>query len=161
MKLWAICRWPANNPNQIMPASESIVRWFCFTLSLASLLAFGCASQNVNPPKPQAHTGYIDFIADEDDLSWHVQQVDKSGKLKDVIAHYSPLNDRILRLAFKPGQYQLRVTFFNHIVKEPGVVDLEVKAGLIPPVRVQFAEAGTTFIATTSTQASGTFWPDS
>ena len=143
--------------NQSAPVCRPMFS-FSLAIGLLGVLGAGCASQNVNPAKPHAHTGYVDFIAEEDDHSWHVQEVDKSGKLKEVIAHYSPLNDRILRLAFAPGQHQLRVTFFNQVVKEPGVVDVEVKAGMITPVRVKFEELGTTLLATKSTQASGTFY---
>jgi hypothetical protein len=144
--------------NQNAQACRQLIRWVCFISSLLGLFAAGCASQNVDPAKPHAHTGYIDFVAEDDDLSWQVDRLDKTDKPKEVFVQYSPLNDRILRLAFAPGQYQLRVTFLNRVVKEPGVVDVEVKAGTISPVRVSFDELGATLMSTRSTQASGTFY---
>jgi hypothetical protein len=144
--------------NQNAPVDRLLLKWGCYMFTLLCLFAAGCASQNVDPAKPHAHTGYVDFVAEDDDLCWQVERFDKSEKLKEVFVQYSPLNDRILRLALAPGQYQLRVTFLNRVVKEPGVVDVEVKAGTITPVRVSFDELGATLMSTRSTQASGTFY---
>jgi hypothetical protein len=56
-----------------------------FISSLLGLFAAGCASQNVDPAKPHAHTGYIDFVAEDDDLSWQVDRLDKTGQTEEVL----------------------------------------------------------------------------
>jgi hypothetical protein len=63
----------------------------------------------------------------------------------------------VLRLAFPPGHYRLRVTFMNRVVQEPGLAEVEVKDGLITPVQVALIPDGTTQVKTKETRVGGTF----
>src|SRR2546426_447601 len=71
-------------------------------LLTAPLLAPGCASPNVNPASPRAHTGYLDLYAEfSGELNWDVQRLDAiANGFKRVFYDLNPLEGRILRLAF-------------------------------------------------------------
>jgi hypothetical protein len=125
-------------------------------LAVLGLLAGGCAAPNLNPASARPHTGYVDFYAvNADDLSWDITDVQRNKK---VFYEFDPVREPILRLAFKPGQYQLRVTFLNHAVTMPGMADVEVQDGLVTPVTVTLLPAGTALVETRSGQAGGTYY---
>jgi hypothetical protein len=125
-------------------------------LALLGLLAGGCASSNLNPASTRPHTGYVDFYAvNADDLCWDITDVKRNKK---AFYEFNPVKEPILRLAFKPGQYQLRVTFLNHVVLQPGVADVEVRDGLVTPVTVTLLPAGTALVETRSGQAGATYY---
>ena len=116
-------------------------------LALAALTLWfdGCATSNVNPSQARPHTGYVDFYADSSgELSWQVERFDDGAQgFKSVFSEFEPLPGRVLRLAFAPGHYRFRVTFLNCVVRGPGLVDVEVKDGLITPVPVVLVSDGT------------------
>lgn len=123
-----------------------------------AFLASGCASPNVNPASPQAQTGYVDLHADSSgELSWNVQVRDAAGSgFRKAFYNLDPLEDRILRLAFAPGNCQLRVTFLNRVIAEPVVFEVQVRDGQITPVQIKLVEVGATSVQTKSTSAGGT-----
>jgi hypothetical protein len=127
-------------------------------LAAVSLFAIGCASPNVNPPRARAKTGYVDFYADSSgELSWQVARFDDHTQgFRSVFSEFEPPSGRVLRVAFPPGHYRMRVTFMNCVVREPGLVELEVKDGMITPVRVQLTDAGETTVETKQTSVGGT-----
>lgn len=126
------------------------------TLAALGLLAGGCASSNVNPASARPHTGYVDFYAvNADDLYWDITDVNRNKK---AFYEFGPVKEPILRLAFKPGTYQLRVTFLNHAILVPGVADVEVQDGMVTPVTVTLLPAGTALIETKSGQVGGTYY---
>ena len=128
----------------------------CLLVAGALLLAGGCASSNVNPASARPHTGYVDFYAvNADDLSWDITDVKRGRK---VFYEFDPVKEPILRLAFKPGQYQLRVTFVNHAVIQPGLADVEVREGMVTPVTVALLPAGTALVEDRSGKAGGTYY---
>ena len=128
---------------------------------LACVLCFmvtGCASPNVNPPTPRAHTGYVDFFADDDGLYWQVDQLEAAGKTKQVFSQFAPLNEHILRLAFAPGQYRFSVTFMNHAIRRPGVVEVEIQDGMITPVQVTLVDVGEVLVQSKEVQGGATYY---
>ncbi len=127
-------------------------------LLAAEFLACGCASPNINPSSPRTHTGYIDLYADfSSELSWDVQRCDANANTFDkVFYQLEPLEGRILRLAFAPGRYRLRVTFLNRVITKPAEVEVEVQDGKITPVRVTLTEAGVTLVRTETENRGGT-----
>src|SRR6202142_3146173 len=126
-------------------------------LAAAGLFVTGCASPNVNPPRARANTGYVDFYADSSgELSWQVARFDDHTQgFRSVFSEFEPPPGRALRLAFPPGHYLLRVTFMNCVVREPGLVEVDVKDGMITPVRVQLTETGETTVETKQTSVGG------
>ena len=128
-------------------------------LTAVSLLVTGCASPNVNPPKARAKTGYVDFYADSSgELSWEVARFDdRKQSFQSVFSEFEPPPGRALRLAFPPGHYRMQVTFMNCVVREPGLVEVDVKDGLITPVHVALIPDGTTQVETRETRVGGTF----
>ncbi|MFZ0827771.1 MAG: hypothetical protein WAO02_10145 [Verrucomicrobiia bacterium] len=126
------------------------------TLALLGLLAGGCASANLDPASARPGTGYVDFYAvNADDLSWDITDAKRDKK---VFYEFDPVKESILRLAFKPGRYQLRVTFLNHVILKPGVADVEVRGGMVTPVTVTLLPAGTALVETRSGQAGSTYY---
>ena len=117
-------------------------------LAGVGLFISGCASPNLNPPQARANTGYVDFYADSSsELSWEVARFDdRSQSFKSVFSELKPPQGGVLRLAFPPGHYRLQVTFLNRVVREPGLVEMEVKDGLITPVHVVLVADGTTTV---------------
>ena len=128
-------------------------------LAAVGLFVTGCASPNVNPPRARANTGYVDFYADSSgELIWEVARFDERRQsFRGVFSELEPPPGRALRLAFPPGHYRLRVTFMNRVVREPGLVEVEVKDGMITPVHVALISDGTTQVETKETRIGGTF----
>ncbi len=125
-------------------------------LAVLGLLAGGCASPNLNPAHARPRTGYVDFYAaNADNLSWDITDVKSNRK---VFYEFDPVREPILRLAFKPGSYQLRVTFLNHAIVVPGEADVEVRDGMVTPVTVTLLPAGTALVATRTGQAGSTYY---
>jgi hypothetical protein len=122
------------------------------------LIAAGCASPNVNPPTPRAHSGYVDFFADDENLYWQVDQIGPGEKTNQVFALFAPLEEHILRLAFAPGHYQFRVTFMNHAIRNPGVAEVEVQDGMITPVQVTLVDAGEALVQSKEVQGGATYY---
>jgi hypothetical protein len=98
------------------------------------VLAGGCASSNVNPAAARHDTGYVDFYtAGTNELYWDVTDIALNKK---VFSEFSPLRSPILRLAFKPGQYQFQITFLNRVIAAAGTAEVEVRDGMVTPVIV-------------------------
>ena len=131
---------------------------FLLLFALLALWASGCATQNVNPPQARANTGYVDFHADSaGELYWQVERFDdRTQSFKNVFSTFDPLPDKVLRLAFAPGHYRLRVTFLNRVITQPAEIEVEVQDGKITPVRVTLTEGGTTLVRTKETSRGGT-----
>jgi hypothetical protein len=130
----------------------------CFLIALVWLMAAGCASPNVDPPTPRAHTGYVDFFADDENLYWQVDQVEADGKTQQLFSLFAPLNEHILRLAFAPGHYRFRVTFMNHAIRKPGALEVEVQDEMITPVQVTLVDVGEALVQSKSVQGGATYF---
>src|SRR5436190_8027009 len=123
------------------------------------LLGFGCVSPHVNPSTPKPGTGYVDLYSASSDLWWDVQRFDtRANKFQKVFREFAPVEGRVLRLAFAPGHYQLRVTFLNRIITAPAVVEVTVEDGRVTPVRITLAEEGSTLVQTRETSHGGTYY---
>jgi hypothetical protein len=129
-------------------------------LALAVGFLVGCASSNVNPAIPKANTGYADLFTDSaEDLYWEVRQLNPATRqFQPVFSRLKPIEGGILRLAFAPGRYPLRLTFLNRFIAKPTEVEVEVQAGKITPVRVTLIEAGITSVQTKETSRGGTIY---
>lgn len=130
-----------------------------FALSLLLALSVpGCATRGANPPQARANTGYVDFHADPpDELSWDVARSDAGAQtFKSVFSDLEPPAGGVLRLAFPPGHYRMRVTFLNRVVREPAIAEVDVKDGMITPVRVVLAGDGTALVQRKEQRLGGT-----
>ena len=128
------------------------------TLAGLAVCVAGCVTQNGNPAQARSNTGYVDFHADPAaELWWEVKRFDdRTQSFRGEFSEFKPPPNGILRLEFAPGHYRLQVTFLNRTVLEPTLAEVEVKDGLITPVRVAFTAAETTFVETKSTSVGGT-----
>ena len=127
-------------------------------LATAALWVAGCASPDANPPAANAHAGYVDFHADEpDELNWEVARFDeRSQKFQRLYLKLeAPPND-VLRLTLAPGAHRLRIWIVNRVVIEPAVIQVEVKAGRVTPVRIVFHAEGTALVQRTEEQRGAT-----
>jgi hypothetical protein len=117
---------------------------------LTALLAFGCASNGARHQQPRVNTGYVDFSATSgEELFWEISRFDKRSKKYERL--YSKLKapeGGVLRLAFTPGQHQVRVTFLNRLVAQPLETEVNVLEGRITPVRIALTPAGKSSVET-------------
>lgn len=128
----------------------------CLLAACVALIASGCASPNVNPPKAKAGMGYVDFYCvDSDGLYWDITDTNTQKK---VFYDFNPFNESILRLALKPGHYDLSINVMNHAITTQGTVDVDVTDGMITPVTVTLVPAGSETVQTISTQVGGTYY---
>jgi hypothetical protein len=128
----------------------------CLLAAALALIGSGCASPNVDPPKARAGLGYVDFYcADADGLYWDITD---AKTRKKVFYDFNPFDESILRLALKPGHYELSINVMNHAITTQGTVDVDVSDGMITPVTVTLAPAGTETVQTTSTFVGGTYY---
>jgi hypothetical protein len=129
-------------------------------IAWGGLLAAGCASRNVNPPEPRAHTGYVDFYTDADEeLSWFIKELDVADPAGEVLfSEVKPLAGNILRLALPPGHYTFSIALLNRIVLERAQGAVEVNAGPGTPVHVSLAESGTATVKSKDTRTGGTYY---
>jgi hypothetical protein len=132
--------------------------YLLLTLAAFALWVSGCATRNVNPPQARANTGYVDLHANSaNDLCWEVARFDeRKGSFQRVFSELEPPQGGILRLAFAPGHYQLRITFLNLVVVKTAEVEVEAQDGKITPVRVTLTKAGVTAVQTKKTSVGGT-----
>jgi hypothetical protein len=133
---------------------------FVYGAAALVVLLVGCASPNVNPKSAAPRTGYVDFYAVPDEpLCWQIIRMDDpSGQPVKLYEEFEPLEERILRLAFPPGEYYVRISFLNHVVTDPARVVVRVKEGQITPVRVTFTEIGTTQVEDRTVRVGGTYY---
>ena len=121
----------------------------CLLAVSSAFLAGGCASSNVNPAAAHHETGYVDFyVTVTNDLYWDVTDI---ALEKKVFSEFRPLQEPILRLAFKPGQYQFQVTFLNRVIAAPGTANVDVRDGMITPVLVTLQPVGAAAVHSRST----------
>jgi hypothetical protein len=115
-----------------------------------ALWVAGCTTVNVNPPEARAHTGYVDLHAESaGELSWEVTRFDeRTQTFKAVFTNYDPLQAPVLRLAFPPGHYRLRVNLLNRLIVNPGEAEVDIPDGKVVPVLITLTETGTAMVAT-------------
>ena len=126
--------------------------------ALSGLLVSSCATQNGNPAHAQPNKGYVDFYADPaGDVWWEVDRFDaQTQSFTSVFSQFKPVPNGILRLEFAPGRYRLQANFPNRTVLDPAETEVEVKDGMITPVRVTFSAADTTIVKRKTTSVGGT-----
>jgi len=127
-------------------------------LSIAGLWCTGCASTNVNPSAAQHGVGYADFYCNEQaSLSWDVREV-TSGGSKKIFSEPTPPDEDILRLTFAPGRHRVRVSFLNHVISDPGEVEIEITERSITPVQARLIPAGSATIKGKSIHGGATYY---
>lgn len=121
-----------------------MIKWLVLLGALVTLVT-SCATPNVNPNQARANTGYVDLYADApDQFAWQVEDFDDSTQsFKRLFSDMKPPPGRILRLALSPGHHRLRVASLNNFTREPAVVEVEVKDGMVTPVHLSLIPDGT------------------
>jgi len=130
----------------------------CLLISAVLLLAPSCASPDVNPPRAQPNTGYIDLYSPTDSgLCWDVgENQNSSDRFRTIFSDVKPVASGPLRLALTPGPHRLRVNFLNRVVSAPVMFHCEVPAGHILPVAISLKPAGQTTVISKQTTIGGT-----
>jgi hypothetical protein len=124
-----------------------------------ALLGSGCASPDVNPPKPRAGMGYVDFYADVDGgIAWDVQRFnDAAGRYREVFSDVEVPDGGVLRLAFAPGVHKLRVTCLDNVIQAPAEISVTVLDGQVIPVEVSLIPIGAAQVKSESKQIGQTY----
>ncbi len=119
-----------------------------FSFAILVSWTAGCATGNVNPTKARLNTGYVDFHSDPSGgFYWQVARWDESAQgFKKLFSDFRPSAGGGLRLALVPGRYRLEVTFLNLAVREPCLVEVEIKDGWVTPVQVALVGDGTSLV---------------
>jgi hypothetical protein len=73
---------------------------------------------------------------------------ERAQEFESVYSELKPPQDGILRLAFAPGSYRLRITFLNRVIESPADIEVQVQDGRITPVRVTMTESGAAQVPT-------------
>lgn len=133
-----------------------LILYFVSALVLSALYGTGCASKNVDPATAQSHTGYVDFYAvNDDELCWEIIELKHN---REIVREFKPLPDHILRIAFRPGDYEFQISFLNRVVTKTGTVKVTVQDGMVTPVKVMFIETGTAQVQTKEARVGGTWY---
>lgn len=124
------------------------ISFLAITLALFS----GCSTPSgINPETPAPGTGYVDFIEPNGDRVFMVLRESPGG---EVTAGTSSLKNDFMRLASPPGRHQFRVGLARKpdnggsdfsISKSPTeqqLVSVDVRVGMITPVKVEFSPIG-------------------
>lgn len=121
-----------------------------FALVALAAVAFGCASPNVDPPVAKAHTGYVDlYLAIPDELAWEVRDcLSGTNPFKTLYFDVRPVPGGVLRLALEPGPHRLRVTCVNRAVAHPAEIEIDVRDGMITPLRATLSDVGVVMVRT-------------
>jgi len=122
-----------------------MIRQQLLSFGAVLLLLSACASRNVNPPAPKAHTGYVDIHSQPAmGISWDVLYAKPgSDDFKRAYSDVKPVEGGPLRIALQPGRHVLRINVLNHVITDPADVEVEVANGKITPVSVNFVAGKT------------------
>ena len=111
------------------------------------LIVSGCASPDVNRSAARSGRGYVDlFTVPKSDVWWKVDVFLKQEQaFKEFTVEFQAPEKDILRVEARPGWYKARITFVNAAVEAPADIEVEVREGMITPIRVTMEPAGTTY----------------
>jgi hypothetical protein len=111
-------------------------------------LAGGCATSDTNPKNPRPGRGYVDlYLVPKADVWWKVDVFHtREQRYKPFTAQFDAPPQGILRVEARPGHYRARVRFVNQAVLAPAEIEVEVRPGLITPVRVMSQKAGSAYV---------------
>jgi hypothetical protein len=126
----------------IKEPSKAGTHWLLVCLLGSVLCLAGCGTPAVNPSKPHANTGYVDFYTDSPlDLSWEIKRADQ-GEMQTVFSEFDPVPGTVLRLAASPGTHKFEVWVMNRVTEGPQSLDVSLEDGKITPVHVTLTSAG-------------------
>ena len=148
---------PDSTPPNSPPAAGRRPHRLGLLWALAGLAA-GCAAPDPNPAVARANTGYVDFHTDRpDELCWEVARFDdRTQDFQRLHSELAPPPAGVLRVALPPGTHRLRISFLNRVVREPAILPVDVKDGMVTPVRVRFSADGTALVQNAEKQLGGT-----
>jgi hypothetical protein len=111
-------------------------------------LVTGCATRDVNPPATRPGRGYVDFYTvPKAEAWWKVDVFDPSRQdYKEFTAQFKAPGAGIFRVEARPGRYKARISFVNQPVEAPAEAEVEVREGLITPVRVTLNKGDSTYV---------------
>ncbi len=144
MKTELLFDTPAGGP----PWSNRLTRMLTVLGVVACLGLLGCGTTAVNPDKPRANTGYVDFYTDSPlELSWEIKRAEPTGgEMRTLFSKFEPVEGTVLRLAVAPGPQRFSVWVMNRVTDGPQTVDASVEDGKVTPIHVTLGSAGTTSV---------------
>jgi hypothetical protein len=123
----------------------AIARWLpALLLGFAS----GCATPDVDPTAARAGRGYVDlYTVPKTEAWWKVDVFDPRRQgYKEFTAQFKAPGEGILRVEARPGSHKARISFVNQAIEAPAEVEVEVRAGMITPVKVTLETGDSTYV---------------
>lgn len=104
----------------------------------------GCAGPDVNPASARTGRGYVDLYSQpKAEVWWKVDVFDKRSEVyREFTAQFHSAGADIFRIEARPGSYKARISVVNGAVEKPAEVEVEVREGMITPIRVTGEVAG-------------------
>jgi hypothetical protein len=118
----------------------------CWCLITSLLLAtIGCKSTDINPGSCRPGRGYADlFTEPKEDVWWQVDVFDTQEQgYKEFTAQFETPQFSIFRVEARPGKHKARIELVNRIVESPVELEVDIREGMITPIRVTMTPAGT------------------
>jgi len=111
-------------------------------------LACGCATPDVDPTAARAGRGYVDlYTVPKTAAWWKVDVFDpKRQGYKEFTAQFKAPGEDILRVEARPGSHKARISFVNEAIEAPAEVEVEVREGMITPVKVTIETGDSTYV---------------
>jgi hypothetical protein len=117
--------------------------------------ACGCATSDVDPAAARAGRGYVDlYTVPKTDAWWKVDVFDPRRQgYKEFTAQFKAPAEDILRVQAKPGSHKARISFVNQAIEAPAEVEVEVREGMITPIKVTLEKGDTTYVRSVDDRA--------
>ena len=114
------------------------------------LLGFvcGCATPDVNPPTARTGRGYVDlYTMPKSEVWWKVDVFDPGRQgYKEFTAQFKAPGEGIFRVEARPGRHKARISFVNQAIEAPAEIEVEVREGMITPVKVTLEQGDSTYV---------------
>jgi hypothetical protein len=123
----------------------ALVRW---SAALLLGLACGCATPDVDPTAARAGRGYVDlYTVPKTEAWWKVDVFDPGRQgYKEFTAQFKAPGEGILRVEARPGSHKARISFVNQAIEAPAEVEVEVREGMITPIKVTLEQGDTSYV---------------
>jgi hypothetical protein len=111
-------------------------------------LACGCATSDVDPSGARVGRGYVDlYTVPRTEAWWKVDVFDPGRQsYKEFTAQFKAPGEGVFRIEARPGRHKARISFVNQAIEAPAEVEVEVREGMITPVRVTLSQGDSTYV---------------
>ena len=129
--------------------ARSLPAFLFLCVGCFALLGAGCATRrDVNPNVPATGFGYVDLYTVPKSAAWWKVDVFDSTRqsYKEFTAQFQAPGEDIFRVQARPGPHKARISLVNQAIEEPAEVEVEVREGMITPVKVTLVPGDKTYV---------------